>query len=140
MQYSPKLKKAAEEIKEILKRYDIAAAVVLHTPGYSEYVLEITPSYSVATLHHDRIHFKAKKEDFKDEGKRIQAISDTANMMSLLSDTLGRNALQILQVSDEFDKIVGSEHGDMGFTSHTALCLHHWRIIPQGVYEICFDS
>jgi len=31
MQYSPKLKKAMEEIKAILKRDDIAGIVVLHT-------------------------------------------------------------------------------------------------------------
>jgi hypothetical protein len=31
MQYSPKLKKAMEEIKAVLNKHDIAASVILHT-------------------------------------------------------------------------------------------------------------
>jgi len=119
MQYSPKLKKAAEEIKSVLKKYDIAASVVLHTPGFSEFVLEITPSYSCAKLNHDNIHFKAKKEDFNDELKRHKIIEDTANMMSLLSETTAKNAIMLITVSEQFDKIVGSEHDKGNFTSHT---------------------
>lgn len=119
MQYSPKLKKAAEEIKAILKKHDIAASVVLHTPGFSEFILEITPSYSCATLNHDNIRFKAKKDDFNDELKRHQAIQDTANMMNLLSDTTAKNAMMLINVSEQFDEIIGAEHGDSNFTSHT---------------------
>lgn len=119
MQYSPKLKTAAEEIKAILKKHDIAASIVLHTPGHSEFVLEITPTYSCAKLNHDNIHFKAKKADFNDELKRQQTISDTANMMSLLSEVTAKNAMMLIQVSEQFDKIVGAEHGGSNFTSHT---------------------
>lgn len=60
MQYSPKLKKAMEEIKRILKDHDIAASVVLHTPGHSEYYLRINPSYSCATLNKGELRVKAK--------------------------------------------------------------------------------
>lgn len=41
MQYNPKLKKAADEIKLILQKYDIAANVILHTPGHSEYLYRL---------------------------------------------------------------------------------------------------
>jgi hypothetical protein len=64
MQYSPKLKKAMEEIKSIVKRHDIAAHVVLHTPGHSEFWFEISPSYSCAKLEGDNVRFKAKTADF----------------------------------------------------------------------------
>ena len=64
MQYSPKLKKAAEEIKSILKKYDIAANVVLHTPGHSEYLLEITPTYSAAWLENGIVRFRARASDY----------------------------------------------------------------------------
>lgn len=119
MQFSPKLKNAAEEIKAILKNYDIAASIVLHTPGHSEFILEITPSYSCAKLNHDSIRFKAKKSDFNNELKRQQVISDTANMMNLLSETTAKNAMMLITVSEQFDKIVGADHGDSNFTSHT---------------------
>lgn len=33
MQYSPKLKVAMDEVKDVLKKYDIAGFVVLHTPA-----------------------------------------------------------------------------------------------------------
>lgn len=119
MQISPKLKKATEEIKLILKKYDISGAVALHTPGHGEFLLEITPSYSCATLTHEKIHFKAKKVDFNDEAKRIKIIEDTANMMALLSEITAKNAMMLISVSEQFDKIVDAEHGDSNFTSHT---------------------
>lgn len=50
MQYSPKLKKAMEDIKKILHENDIAGFVVLHTPGFSEYLNRVDPSYSCAKL------------------------------------------------------------------------------------------
>lgn len=120
MQYSPKLKKAAEEIKAILKKYDIAASIVLHTPGHAEFINEIQPSYSCAKLNHDNIHFKAKKEDFNDELKRQQTIKDTANMMNALSSCVAKNAMMWIDVSEQFDKLAGSEHNGSGFTSHTS--------------------
>ena len=119
MQYNPKLKKAAEEIKEILKKHDIAATIALHTPGHTEFLLELTPSYSCATVNQDHIRFKAKKEDFNNELKRHEVIRDTSNMMSGLSETVARNAMMLISVSEQLDKITGAEHGDSNFTSHT---------------------
>lgn len=120
MTYSPKLKKAMNEIKEILKRHDIAGVVVLHTPGNSEYLNEISPTYSCAKQEGDTIRFRAKKADFKNSAElRDQCIADTSNMFSCLSDVLARNTLGLLDVSEQFDKIVDAEHGDNNHTSHT---------------------
>lgn len=88
MQYSPKLKKAAEEIKEILLKYDIAANVILHTPGFSEYLLHLTPTYSCAWIENG---------DNGNEAMRNQKIADTLNMFRLLSDTSGHTALALLR-------------------------------------------
>lgn len=120
MQYNPKLKKAAEEIKLILQKYDIAANVVLQVEGHSEYLLHITPSYSCAWLENDKVRFRAKKEDYNGNAAiRNQKIKATCNMLRLLSDTAGRNALALIEVSDQFDKIVGATHSDGGHTSHS---------------------
>lgn len=119
MQYSPKLKKAAEEIKEILLKYDIAANVVLHTPSHSEYLLHITPSYSCAWLENGNIRFRAKKEDYNgSESIRNKKIADTTNMLRLLADTAGENALALLNVADYFDKVTYANHGDSNHSSH----------------------
>jgi hypothetical protein len=120
MQYSPKLKKAAEEIKQILQKYDIAANVILHTPGHSEYLLHITPTYSCAWFENDMVRFRARKEDYNGNVMiRNQKIADTLNMLRLLSDTAIKNALALLNVADQFDKKIGADHTDEGFTSHT---------------------
>lgn len=120
MQYSPKLKKAAEEIKQILNKYDIAANVILHTPGHTEYLLHITPTYSCAWLENDMVRFRARKEDYNgNEIIRDQKIADTLNMFRLLGDTAGKNALALLEVADQFDKRIVANHEDGGHTSHT---------------------
>jgi hypothetical protein len=120
MQYSPKLKKAAEEIKQILLKYDIAANVVLHTPGNSEYLLHITPTYSCAWLENDKLRFRAKKEDYNGNVMiRDKKISDTCNMLRLLADTAAQNALALVHVADYFDKKIGLDHEDGQETSHT---------------------
>jgi hypothetical protein len=47
LDYSPELKQAMVEIKAVLKKYDIAAHVLLHEPGFSEYLNAIEPSWSL---------------------------------------------------------------------------------------------
>lgn len=120
MQYNPKLKKALEEIKLILKKYDIAANVILHTPGHTEYLVHITPSYSCAWFENDKIRFRARKEDYNGNAMiRDKKIIDTLNMLRLLSDTSGQNALALLTVADQLDKITGAVHESGESTSHT---------------------
>lgn len=81
MQYSPKLKTAMERIKAILKEYDIAGAVILHSPGFSEYLIKIDASYSCAKFEADYLRVKAKlQEDFDgDKDAWTQKITYTVN-------------------------------------------------------------
>jgi hypothetical protein len=120
MQFSPKLKKAMKEIQEILLRHDIAGCVVLHTPGNSEYLNHISPTYSCAKQEGDMIRFRAKKADFHNSAElRDQCIADTANMFSCLSDVLAHNTMGLIDVSKQFDKMIDAEHLDGDHTSHT---------------------
>lgn len=121
MQYSPKLKKAMEQIKQVLKEHDIAAMVVLHTPGHSEYLIRIDPSYSCARFEGDeRIRVKAKlKEDFGGDKKAWEEkITCTSNMLSLLGEVGARTSMAILEISKVVDEKVNAEHRDGGHTSH----------------------
>ena len=121
MNYSPKLKKAAEEIKAVLKNYDIAGIVTLHTPGFSEYLFHITPSYSCAKVETDAIRIRAKLIDFKgDKQKQKQVLTDTSNMFNLLSETTFRMNFQLTACSDALDKQVNAEHGNGNHTSHNS--------------------
>lgn len=121
MQYSPKLKKAAEEIKAVIKKYDIAALIVLHTPYHSEYVNEITPSYSCMKWNGDELRIRAKlKEDFNGDKKAMEKkLADTSNMLRLLSEVGGKQLLELMKVSYFVDELLGSTHTDRGHSSHT---------------------
>lgn len=119
MQYSPKLKKAAEEIKAIIKKYDIAALVVLHTPGNSEYLMAIDPSYSCAKFEGDNLRVKAKKKDYPSIEAWKQKIADTSNMLNLIGTTGGQIVMNILELSKRVDEVSGAEHDDGDHTSHT---------------------
>lgn len=120
MQYHPKLKKAMEQIKEILREHDIAAYVVLHTPGYSEYLNHISPSYSCAKHEGDNgVRFKAKAEDYNGSKEvRNQKIKDTVNMVGHFADATSRDALNYIQLTEELQKITGAIDLPGSNTSH----------------------
>lgn len=90
MQYSPKLKTAMEEIKQVLAKHDLGAIIVLHTPGFGEYFVKVDPSYSCAAINEANgyIRVKAKlQEDFNGDKKAWkQKVTDTSNMLHVLSE------------------------------------------------------
>lgn len=120
MQYSPKLKRAAEQIKKILKDNDLAGFAVIHTPGNSEFILEITPSYSAAKWNatRDRVIIEGKAAHYNgDKAKRDKKLTDTMNMFHHLSTVTGTNSLSLMQISELADKAWNAEHNGSGFTS-----------------------
>ena len=112
MNYHPKLKIAMQEIKEILKKHDIAGAVALHTPGFGEFYLDVEPSYSGAKVTGETVRINIKKENLKTKG------ADTSNMFHILSDNLMMLAVMTSDVSGIVDKHLESSHFGPGFTSH----------------------
>ena len=119
MDYSPKLKKAMEQIKAVLKEHDIAAVVVLHTPGFSEYLNVLSPSYSCAEVVPGRINFKTGSQHYNgDKAKREKMVADTSNMMHHLSTVTGKISLGLLDASAMIDRAFESEHFGGGHTSH----------------------
>lgn len=119
MNYSPKLKKAMDQIKSILKENDIAGVVVLHTPGFSEYLIKIDPTYSCARLMPDGsgVRLKTKGLDIPKKKKR-QMLTDTCNMLHHLSNTSGETAMSLFEVSKMIDQKLKSEHEGGGHTSN----------------------
>lgn len=94
-----------EEIKEILKKHDIGAFVVLHTPGNAEHLLEISPTYSCAFWDHtpgkEGIRVRAKLTDFGgDSAKRHQVVTDTVNMFDLLTRVTANHTVNLMKVMD----------------------------------------
>lgn len=120
MQYSPKLKKAMQEIEAIITKYDIAAVVVLHEPSFVEYLSKIDPSYSCASYIENGIRVRAKTADFGGDVEiRNQKLKDTANMLHNLAMRTALVNLPLLETSEAVDKLLGSEHYGGDDTSHT---------------------
>ena len=106
-----KLKTAAEEIKEILNKHDIAASMVLHTPGHGEFLNHILTSYSCAYQYEDEsIRFYSKREDFDTQEEQFKQQESTANILRILTDLIGRNFMMLEPLSKKFDELTNAEH------------------------------
>ncbi|MFC6858241.1 hypothetical protein [Zunongwangia atlantica] len=106
-----KLKVAAEEIKEVLRKHDLASIFSLHTPGHGEFVLHLNASHSCAYIYNDHeIRFHSKRKDYKSQEEQIQKLTNTANMLKLLCDMTANNFLMLKRLSDNFDKLTNAEH------------------------------
>lgn len=118
MQYSPKLKVAMEEIKSILKKNDVAGLVVLHTPGFSEYLLNIDPSYSIAWIENGKgLRVKTNPQDPPEIKK--QKVTDTANMFEHLSRVGGMQVMHLIDMNMLLQTKLDVKHGPGSHTGHS---------------------
>ncbi|HZG00409.1 MAG TPA: hypothetical protein VEY71_05365 [Chitinophagales bacterium] len=121
MDYSPKLKKVAEQIKRVLKENDVAGYVVLHTPGHAEYITELKPSYSCIEYTPTGVQFKSATKHHASKADRDAKLRDTINMVRLLADTTGNGALMLLQLAETADKAFNATHTDGKFTGQNEI-------------------
>lgn len=106
-----KLKIAAEEIKDILRKHDIAASMVLHTPGHGEFINHFQTSYSCAYQYEeDHVRFYSKKENFNSLEQQIKQQESTANMLRVLLELTGRNFMMLDPLSKQFDALTRAVH------------------------------
>ena len=118
MQYSPKLKKAMEEIKEVAKKYDIAAFVVLNDgDGFSEYLNAVTPSYSCASLMEGGIRFRLKSAEVGKERAK-QMAEGTYNMVTHFADMISKHAIMYIDAQKFLKDKWGGEEFPGNETSH----------------------
>lgn len=106
-----KLKVAAEEIKEILRKHDIAASIALHTPGHGEYFVHLNPWYSCAYIYNDNeVRFHSKSSDYKSPGDQLVKQKFTSNMLKILADTTAMNFDILQNLSKVFDTLTNAVH------------------------------
>lgn len=123
MQYSPKLKKAMQEIEAIIKKNDIAGIVLLHEFNYSEFATIVQPSWSCIAKELQagnlQLTIRGKKEHFKSGAERDEKLTKTCNMVHHFAMTCGNIALSLMQLDQECEKKYGTYHtGGGGFTSN----------------------
>jgi hypothetical protein len=118
MQYSPKLKKAMEEIKAIVKKYDVAAFVVLHDPkGFTEYLNHVSPSYSCISFENGELRVRLKEAEVGRQ-KAKQLAEDTFNMVAHFVEMIGKHALMYIEMEKYLKNHWNGEEGDSTHTSH----------------------
>lgn len=108
-----RLKVARTEIEAVLKKHDLAGAVVLHTPGMSEFFYDIQPSYSCVRIDEagKRVHVKSKLADYGGDAvaqRHDQAAS--ANMLRCLYDGMENASLMFGYAGMYVDKATAATH------------------------------
>lgn len=120
MKYSPKLKKAAAEIKQILEKHDIAGVVALHTPGFGEYVNHLSPSYSAAKFENDQIKVKIKASELEGGVKQAKQLAhDTYNMTAILSEMCAVSASSLIELHSFLKQKYNGTEFPGNHSSHT---------------------
>lgn len=117
MNYSKKLRKVIERIKEIMIEEDVAGVVTLHEDGFCEYLLHLTTTHSLARVNQQgAIEFTMKKHFLSDSDK-ILAIRHTSNMLRLLAEGNKECALTLLRMSDYVDESCGATHSKIEYSN-----------------------
>lgn len=110
-----KLLRARGEIEAIIKRYDLAAFVVLHcAPHGSEVMIEMSPSYSVVTIEKGQAQIKSLLADYNgDKDAQRYDLTASANMASSMFELMAHTAIQVGELSKTLDKLTGAGHTEM---------------------------
>ena len=106
-----------EEIKAILTKHDIAGFVILHTPGFSEYVNQVTPGYSCAVPHPGGLSFKLNSSEVSNEAFRHIA-NATFNMITAFAEVTAMHALLYMDAERLLKEKLEGEQFPGGHTSH----------------------
>lgn len=122
--YSPRLKEIMAEIKAVLDKHDIAGYVVLHEPGFSEYLLSIEPTWSAMCLEsnsHGRVigaRVRARRKDFATAEAQRQTIENTLNLLTHLTDVLGMHQAAFAHLRALVESKVDAEYTEGVHTPH----------------------
>lgn len=86
------------ELQEVLKRYDVAAVVLLHEPGQCVYFVKLDPSYSLATMKNNTLELTRPKPDLEHPDSIPSGPADTVNMFRNLCGLMS-NLMKVMAQS-----------------------------------------
>lgn len=125
--FSPKLKEAAEEIKAILNKHDIAGTVFLYDTGFGEYINHIETTKSVISIEEDPdsdgngfgIRFRTLLEDFNgDQKAQIESTEYSIGMLKIFMEMMAHTFNMYQGVYDAAANCLKIEHSKTVHTSH----------------------
>ena len=114
LDFSPKLKNAMEEIKQVLKKHDIGGLIILHTPGYGEHYIKLSPSYSALELTRKGVIMRAK-------GKSQETIENSLNLLKIIIDLGLFQIYPLMGMSKKMDEYYSAEYDKGKHTGHDQL-------------------
>ncbi len=82
----PKLKQAIAEIRAILNKHDIGAAITLVSDTHAEFYYHLTPSWSVVQIRDTTLHFKSRRKDFKTLKEQVRCTTLSTSMLCQIRD------------------------------------------------------
>lgn len=116
--FDPKLKAAAEEMKAILRRYDIAAQIVLCSETHGEFINFVAePSWSALEPDPQGMRLKLRAASGGAEGRR--KATATVRMAHLMRDLAATNC----SIMDRIVKIL-HQHLDIEMDDHPTFTPH----------------
>lgn len=119
MQFDPKLKKAMEEIKGILAKHDVGAVIILHRPGFSEYLNKFNPTYGAVEINGDKITVKGKAEHYPSKQERDKHLENSINMLTHFQDITGQTFLNCDNILAQLKEKIEWDNTDGNHSSHT---------------------
>lgn len=99
-----KLQIVEEEIKEVLRKHNVAASVSIHQPGIALGFLFLNTDYScVYQIDDENFVMKCTQEDIEDSEIRHEKIKNTSNMLHLIYQTNYRTGKFLEIMSNDLD-------------------------------------
>lgn len=120
MSYDDNLKKAVEDIKSILKRYDIAGSVALVSKTHAEFLYHF-PAWSAIQWNKagDSLNVKSKKEHFANKEEQSQVLQQSVHIVMQNRDIAAQSFHMFDTVYDNLKKHMDIEHKSFsGFEPH----------------------
>ena len=115
-----KLKSARKKIEAVLREYDIAGLVSLHSGGdWGELFWNIWPSWSILQGDFPSIRIKSLPSQLTPEQlpKELERRTATSAAIHHLATSMGGVVIQFLELSKILDEKLGAEHTNERFES-----------------------
>lgn len=110
----PKLVNAAEEIKAILKKFDIAGNIVLASQSHTEYVRFVSPSWSCAKLEYvngqTQLRIRSKLVEFPSKAAQKKCLEDSVGMVMAFANQGQKDADSYLSLAMAIGQKMGIAH------------------------------
>lgn len=117
--YDPALKKAMAEIKTILTKFDVGAAITLASKTHSEFNYHF-PTWSVVQFFgQSGVRIKCKEDDFGSAKAQQEALAVSCHVILQIRDIAAQTFLAMTHIEKQIAAFVDIEHKPyQGFRPH----------------------